>query len=158
MARFTRTSPAPKIKGDYYYYRPFVRKDFEQCCAYCYLHERHASGHENFQLDHFRPKDKFPKLQRTYENLYWSCAVCNGIFGKYNKWPSDEELVKGICFVDLCRDDFEQHYSIQVDGTLVPLTDSAAYTIEAINLNREHLKLYRAGLLKESKPLDTELT
>lgn len=158
MARFTRTSPAPIVKGDYPAYRPFVRKDFEQCCAYCYLHERHAAGEFNFQLDHYRPKHLFPNLRKQFENLYWSCSVCNGIRSKYKHWPSDELLAKGICFVDLCKDDFDQHYEILPDGRLKALTPSADYTIDKINLNSDHLVKLRAILRREGTRLDAEPT
>lgn len=156
MARFTRTSPAPKVKGDYTAFRSYVRVDFEQCCAYCYLHERHAGGEKNFQLDHYRPKGKFKELRRVFTNLYWSCSVCNGFKSKSNHFPSDELFAKGVCFVDLCQDDFEQHYKILSDGTLEPLTPSASYTIDFIDLNSDHLKKLRTILLKEGKLLDKE--
>lgn len=156
MARFKRSSPAPKVKGDYPAFRPYVRQDFEQCCAYCYLHERHAGGEKNFELDHFRPLKQFPKLRRVFENLHWSCHVCNGIKSKSNHWPSDELLARGIRFVDLCEDDFDQHYQVLPDGTLNPLTLSASYTIDTIDLNSEHLRKLRAILLKEGTSLDKE--
>jgi hypothetical protein len=156
VARFTRTSPAPTVTGDYGAFRSYVRQDFEQCCAYCYLHERHAGGETNFELDHFCPKDKFPHLRRTFTNLYWSCSVCNGFKGKSNHWPSDELIAQGKCFVDLCKDDFETHYNILDDGTLEALTPSAEYTIDKIRLNSEHLIKIRYRLLKEGKELDKE--
>ena len=82
MARFIRTTPAPKVKGDYGAFRPYVRADFERCCAYCYLHEFHASGEKDFEIDHYRPKDKLPRYRKDFYNLYWSCSVCNGFKSK----------------------------------------------------------------------------
>ena len=154
MARFTRTFPAPKVKGGYGAFRPYVRKDFEECCAYCYLHEFHAHGKKNFQIDHYRPVDKFRHLVRVFENLYWACSVCNGFKSKSNHWPSDALLAQGICFVDLCKDNFEDHYEIEADGKLKPLTKSAEYTIDAIDLNSDHLIEYRAKLRQRNEPLD----
>lgn len=154
MARFVRTNPAPIVKGDYPAFRPYVRADFERCCAYCYLHEFHAHGEKNFQLDHFRPKDKFPHLRRDFYNLYYCCSVCNGIRSKSNQWPSDALLAKGISIVDLCKDTFEDHYEILPDGRLNPLTKSAEYTIKIIDLNSDHLIAYRRALLNEGKQLD----
>lgn len=156
MARFIRTDPVPSVKGGYGAFRNFVRSDFDQCCAYCFLHERHAGGEEGFTLDHFYPKDNalFPARIGDFYNLYWSCAVCNR--KKWNYWPSYEELLEGICFVDLCIDDFDQHYQLKPDGRLEPLTTSAEYTIATIRLNREHLVKLRSLLLKGGKALDKE--
>jgi hypothetical protein len=58
--------------------------------------------------------------------------------------------------VDFCQDDFDQHYDILADGTLKPLTPSASYTIDIVDLNSEHLKKLRARLLAEGKLLDKE--
>jgi len=156
VARFTRTDPAPSVKGGYGAFRTYVRGDFEQCCAYCFLHERYAGGEESFWLDHFYPKDAtlFPARINDFYNLYWSCMPCNR--RKWNQWPPDEVLAHGICFVDLCIDDFDQHYRLRSDGRLEPLTPSAAYTIAVIRLNREHLVKIRVLLLKLGKALDKE--
>lgn len=156
VAHVNRTYPAPSVKGGYGAFRPHVRSDFEQCCAYCCLHERHAGGEEGFSIDHFYPKDAklFPARMHDFYNLYWSCMPCNR--KKWNQWPPYEVLARGICFVDLCIDDFDQHYRLKPDGKLEPLTTSAAYTIAAIRLNREHLVKIRALLLAEGKALDKE--
>ncbi len=156
MARFTRTTPVPFVTKTYSKFRLYIRADFEQCCAYCYFHEFNAHGEKNFQIDHYRPKDKFPELICDFHNLYWACAVCNGIKSKSNQWPKPELLAKGICFVDLCRDTWEEHYHLHADGVLEGLTLSAKYTIEAIDLNSEYFVKKRASLLKEGKRLDTE--
>jgi uncharacterized protein (TIGR02646 family) len=156
VSRFNRTNPAPIVKGGYGAFRPYVRDDFERCCAYCYLHERYAGGEEGFQLDHFYPKDPalFPARGNDFYNLYWTCMPCNR--KKWNQWPPYQVLDHGICFVDLCNDDFDQHYRLRTDGKLEPLTPSAAYTIAAIRLNREHLVKIRSLLLKQNRALDQE--
>lgn len=137
MARFTRTRPAPTVKGDYQDFRPFVRADFQQHCAYCLLPELHAGGENNFEMDHFRPKWRFEHLIRDFYNLYWACHVCN--HKKRGKWPDSELEQRGIGFVDLCQDDFQAHYEVCEDGTWRPLTASAEYTIDSLRLNCPHL-------------------
>ena len=91
-----------------------------------------------------------------FYNLYWACSVCNGFQSKSGKWPSEALRAKGISFVDLCKDDFTQHYWLQENGRLEPLTDSARYTIKWLDLNSDHLIKIRALLWKEGKELDKE--
>ena len=156
MVRFTRRVPAPLFKYRYGNFRQAVRDDFENCCAYCYLHELYALTEDGFWLDHFYPKDekRFPKRRDDFYNLYWSCYPCSK--KKSNKFPPYEVLEAGICFVDLCNDDFDQHYRLRSDGRLEPLTTSAAYTIAALRLNAVLLMKFRAMLIELKRPLDRE--
>jgi uncharacterized protein (TIGR02646 family) len=137
MARFVRTSPPPPVRGGYEAFRPYVRGDFEECCAYCLLSELFAGGEDNFEIDHFRPRKLFPDALHDFYNLYYSCHPCNHI--KHDKWPSKALHELGIGFVDLCQDDFSDQFEICSDGTWKPLTQSAAYTIDSLRLNRRHL-------------------
>ncbi|MBC7528150.1 MAG: HNH endonuclease [Chthonomonadaceae bacterium] len=156
MARFTRTSPAPFLTKTYSKYRSHVRADFEQCCAYCHRHEDWAGEEEVFEIDHFRPQDKFPHLISIYENLCWSCRACNGRKSKSHHWPTYGQLVEGSGFVDLCADDWEQHYEILPNGNLKGLTKQANYTIKMIRLNRETLVRLRRFSLAYNVSLDQE--
>src|SRR5713101_7464175 len=104
MSHFRRRTPAPEARGGYQAYRPHVREDFRETCAYCLLHELWAAGVENFELDHFYPRKYFPERLNDYYNIYYSCHPCNHI--KHDKWPTPYLQAQGIGFVDLCRDDF----------------------------------------------------
>jgi len=148
MPRFSRTHPAPRVTGGYPAYRPHVQSDFEKTCAYCLLEELLAGGEENFELDHFKPKNLFKTLVNDFYNLYWSCHPCNRI--KWAYWPSKELQKRGIGFVDLCQDDFKTHFVEKADGTWEGLTLSAGFTIDALNLNRPHLKQIRMLVRKLS--------
>lgn len=146
MAVFTRRSVAPTVKGDYTKFRPFVREDFSECCAYCLLHEFMAGGERNFELDHFRPKSlpQFAALLKDFYNLYYCCHVCNNL--KSNLWPSAEALEMGSGFVDLCRDAFSTHFVEEESGYWRPLTPAGEYTEDKLNLNSRHLLLVRKKL------------
>lgn len=137
MSSFIRTDPAPVVTGGYRAFRSHVRKDFKESCAYCLLLELYAAGEQNFELDHFCPQKECPKLRRNFYNLYYACHPCNNI--KRAKWPDAQLLKRGICFVDLCKDDFEAHFKERPDGQWDGLTESGKYTIDALNLNRKHL-------------------
>jgi hypothetical protein len=147
--KFTRTKPAPSISDGYQEFRPYVRNDFQQTCAYCLVHELLAAGEENFELDHFKPASKCKALRDDFYNLYYSCHPCNHI--KRAKWPDDRLIDKGVGFVDLCKDDFENHFRELADGCWEGLTESARYTIDALRLNRRHLKQIRLLVKSQSK-------
>jgi hypothetical protein len=79
----------------------------------------------------------FPAEADSFYNLYYACHPCNHI--KRGKWPSLDLQRKGISFVDLCVDDFEDHFHELDDGRWIGRTLSGQYTIDALRLNRPHL-------------------
>lgn len=147
MARFQRTTPPPMLaaKKNYSAYRPYVRLDFAACCAYCLRHEDWAEA-ETFELDHFRPKSRFPKHKYDFYNLYYSCRRCN--LRKLDHWPSAQLLAAGIQFVDFCSDDFDAQFTLDAEGIWQPLTESARYTLRILRLNSDALVRQRLLLLR----------
>ena len=142
--KFVRTSPAPLVSGDYSKFRSYVRSDFQEMCAYCLMEELLSSGQENFELDHFVPVSKSKSGVNDFYNLYYACHVCNHIKGA--KWPDPRLSAKGIGFVDLCKDDFDDHFRELPNGEWEGLTESGKYTIAALKLNRKHLVELRVWL------------
>ena len=141
MPHFLRRTPAPIVKGGYRSFLPFVREDFSHQCAFCLFSELLAGGAENFELDHFRPKHRFPALLNDFYNLYYSCHPCNHY--KRDSWPPPALEAKGIRFVDLCKEDYASHFRVEKDGTCKGLTNPGNYTIDRLNLNRHHLVIVR---------------
>lgn len=154
MSVFTRRPMAPLVKGDYTQFRPFVREDFSECCAYCLLHELLAGGADNFELDHFRPQSLFASLVNDFYNLFYACHVCNR--HKSNSWPSAELAVAGYRFVDLCRENFSTHFIELESGEWKPLTEAGFYTQARLGLNRRHLVRVRALLREIARLLGRE--
>ena len=152
IARFERTSPAPEVSGGYAAFRPYVRADFRQCCAYCCRHEFWTGGVGNFELDHYRPVSRFPSLTRDFYNLRYACHVCN--LTKSDFWPSSEMESEGIGIVDLTVDAFSDHFHLEAKGILQPLTPSAQFTITFLRLNTEYLQQLRAFILRNQWQLD----
>jgi hypothetical protein len=146
MAFFLRTIPAPDTTGGCRAFRPYVRSDFRRRCAYCLIDELLAGGEENFEMDHFRAKSRFPDLENDFYNMYYACHPCNHI--KRDYWPPADLQARGITIVDLCNDDFATHFRIVADGTWDGLSESAKYTIEILRLNRQHLVKIREMLQK----------
>lgn len=148
---FSHRAPVPLITKDYGKFRPYLREDFLQCCAYCLLHERFAGGEESFEIDHFKPKSmpEFAHLIYEYTNLYYSCHRCNK--EKRAKWPTWELQQQGYYFVDVCIDNFSMHYEDH-NGEWLAISNAGKYTVERLRLNSEHLVEIRkllASILRE---------
>lgn len=149
MAIFRRRRRAPDVAGSSYTrFREAVREDFEECCAYCLLHEILAAGRDNFELDHFRPKSRreFAHLVDDFFNLVYACHPCNQY--KSSTWPSDDLVEEGFRFLDFTTDSFSEHFLESERGRWLPLTRAARYTERRLRLNRRHLLELR-GLLRE---------
>lgn len=65
-----------------------LAEDFNHRCAYCDDIDRFNGEYRAYHVEHFAPKDKFPKLKHDYSNLLYACPYCNG--SKSNKWPSND--------------------------------------------------------------------
>lgn len=139
MAVFRRRETPPGPFKQYSAYRPFVREDFVECCAYCLIPEFLSGGPESFELDHFRPKSlpEFSGFVGDFYNLYYSCRPCN--HAKGDTWPSSFLESHGYCFLDFCAESFSGNFQEEPDGSWTPLSRQAEYTLERLRLNRAHL-------------------
>jgi hypothetical protein len=118
IARFERAIPPPEVSGGYAAFRPYVRADFRQCCAYFCLHEFWAGGSGNFELDHYRPVSRFPDLVRDFYNLRYACHRCD--LTKSDYWPSPAMEAEGIGIVDLSADTFNDHFRLEATASSNP--------------------------------------
>ena len=141
MARFERKETPPQ-QSDYRSYTPFLRKDFRFQCAYCERTEAYLGGAEAFEVDHFRPAQKFPSLVAAYNNLYYSCRKCNA--HKHIAWPAEDRTDPEAVFADPCIEDpYEVHLRETLDGGLDELTACGTYTNGHIRLDRPALREWR---------------
>jgi len=144
MPIFQRREQPPALK-DYHYYKPYLRRDFLNRCAYCLLHEgdEAAGGFHAFTIDHFKPRKHFPLLETIYGNLYYACRWCNR--AKSDTWPTDAESGPGYRFVDPCLEDLYLKHSRtdKVTGRLEPLSKPGEYTIGNVRLNRKIFRQLR---------------
>src|SRR5436189_4195959 len=62
-------------------FRPWLRDEFDFRCVYCLLREQWGRTRGTFELDHFLPVALHPGGERTYDNLLYACARCNGAKG-----------------------------------------------------------------------------
>ena len=61
-------------------FRDELSSRFHGACGYC---EEAGRG----EVDHFRPKSKYPELVYEWSNWVFACHTCNAIYKK-DKWPA----------------------------------------------------------------------
>ncbi len=141
--RIVRKETPPPMKGrdGYLKAREHLRRDFQQRCAYCMVHEQQIGGREVFSIDHLHPRSKGGRVN-DYANLYWSCGGCNHF--KSESWPTPAERRQGARFADPCREqDYGVHFIENEQGELVPQTRCGEYHILTLRLNRLSRVQYR---------------
>lgn len=121
-----------KIKKEYY-------------CPYCEL----EINLEESQIEHIKPKDKFPKLFSYYENFVVGCKdrkTCGQAKG--NKWNE--------MFINPVIENPNEYFSYDVKtGKIIPLKENglknekALKTMEILNLNENKLCELRRTYIKE---------
>ena len=74
-------------------------------CMYC-------SGSESAQVEHYRPKATYPELTFIWENLVWSCGICNQV--KLNRFNEDKQPINPI------DDNVWNYFFIDQFGNLSP--------------------------------------
>ena len=133
--KVVRRTDYPKFT-DYRRYKQHVREDFRYCCAYCRLHEERFGLRRSMSIDHFRPKALFANLSTEYGNLYYCCGPCND--RKSDNWPDAAQRRRGMRFVDVCRDDWDNHLQIVKDA-IAAKTSAGRYTCEKLKFDRPGL-------------------
>jgi hypothetical protein len=141
VSQFFRRESPPSF-DQHEKYRPFLRQDFRFVCAYCERPEAVVGGEEFFEVDHFRPANRFPEGRVYYPNLYYACGKCNRHKG--STWPSESLIEQGFRFSDPCEEDmYVTHLSEGEDGKLKARTNVGSYTCAHIRLNRPALLQWR---------------
>lgn len=118
--------------------KEYLRTDFSYECAYCKTNEAESiSGQKLYEIDHFKPQDQFSEDSNLHEynNLFYSCSICNGKSGKSNKWstnllnPCEDKIYSGKLHVVYPKDDIDNF-------KLTPNSEKGKLFIETFNLNQ----------------------
>ena len=126
-------------KNNYLDYRDTLRYDFWYSCGYCTITELEASA-IGFQIDHYYPKKKNPNLVNDYNNLMWSCNICNRYKSDFH--PSQDDIEKGNKVLRPDFDDPREH--LELEGYLLKnITHTGEFNIERLDLNRLQLRRLR---------------
>jgi 5-methylcytosine-specific restriction endonuclease McrA len=116
-----------------------IRDRVNGCCEYCLIHE------DDVLLPHEPDHIIATKHRGTTDdgNLAWTCFVCNR--GKGSDLSSiDIETGKLIPLFNPRTDRWSEHFRLDRDGRIVPLTDVGRVTEYLLKFNRpEHVELRR---------------
>lgn len=123
-------------------YREELREDHWYSCAYCTITEIEAMA-VGFQIDHYIPTSHpaGQKLKNDYNNLMWSCAICNRRKGEIHPGPQAQAAGMRLFRPDV--DAMPTHF--ELEGLRVkPLTPVGVYTERVLHLNRKQLRDLRS--------------
>ena len=116
--------------------REAVRRAYDYRCGYCGVHEEEAGS--ELEVDHFQPRSAGGGDEPN--NLVYCCPTCNRLKGDF--WPTDL-LASLRRLLHPKRDDVTRHLREDANGRLVALTETGAFHIERLQLNRPPLVALR---------------
>ena len=121
MGNFREKNPertCTKKYVDYGSYKPYLATDFFNRCGYTDCSDFWFGGKNNFHIDHFVPWKSYPKkpeLKNDYKNLIYCCSYVNIL-------KSNDETN----FIDPCNIDFNNHFTRDDKGNILPIITSSA--------------------------------
>jgi hypothetical protein len=110
--------------------REQVRRRAKFACEFCGATEADSGG--ELTIDHFKPKAKGG--DDSLDNLIYCCIACNQY--KHAHWP---ENPNSLSLWNPRHEPTSKHFLELPDGTLRPLTETGAYTLHCLRLNRQPL-------------------
>jgi uncharacterized protein (TIGR02646 family) len=117
-------------------------------CAYCESFILHT---EYGNIEHFRPKSKYPEKCFDWNNLLLSCNICNGKKYKGDNFPiiSEEPLI-----IDPTKENPNNYLCFEFDlatGTanVLPQNIKGETSIEILGLNRPSLVMHRSKKVRD---------
>lgn len=125
-----------KKSKNYRKHKSALRKEFSYSCSYCNIREPELGGSESFWIDHYRPKSKFPHLINDYNNLLYSCRICNRTKGNY--WPNFAEELFDKIVLNPRNDAIDKHIN-KASHNWKGNTKQGAWNIEFMKLSSPSL-------------------
>jgi uncharacterized protein (TIGR02646 family) len=115
-------------------------------CCYCDAYPIGAAGRQ--EVDHFRPKSRFPEAVYDWANLYLGCTACNSV--KADQW--DEDLLRS----DAADYEFQRYFVVDgVTGAIAPNSlaspaeqQRARRTIEVFDLDSKDRRIARRKTIR----------
>ncbi len=115
--------------------RRLVRERANGCCEYCLLHEDDALL--TYEADHIIATKHRGATEES--NLAWTCFVCNRAKGS-DISSIDIETGQLVGLFNPRTDRWGDHFELDDNGKIVPLTDVGRVTEYLLRLNRsDHL-------------------
>ena len=123
---------------DYTRCKPWLRDEFQFRCVYCMFRERwERGGWRRYHVDHLVPQTVDPSRVTDYENMVYSCDICNS-------FKSDETMPSP------CDTAYGEHYEFNDDGVAVSRSgDEGNELIEILGLNSPHAVEHRRRWMEQ---------
>jgi hypothetical protein len=116
-------------------YRPWLRDEYAFRCVYCLRREQWEPGRTAFEIDHLIPVATAPELGSAYDNLLYTCDVCNSVKGPRAIPDPGVALLAGQVAVD-------------ADGRIVGRSRDARRAIRILGLDDTEFTAYRARWIR----------
>jgi hypothetical protein len=120
-------------------------------CMYC-------SFSEPSQVEHYRPKARFPELAFSYTNFLWCCSICNSTY-KGEQFPDSnpDEIILNPIDGNVWDFFFLDERFGRLIKNVVPGTQNymgrAVSTCNVVKIDRETLQTRRHNRLREMREL-----
>lgn len=113
--------------------RETLRRRFQFRCGYCGVSEDDAGA--DLTVDHFQPRAQGGVHES--ENWVYCCHACNEFKGDFWQPGATHRILHPL------RDDLAAHLVEKEDGTLQARTETGAFLMVRLHLNRRQLIMYR---------------
>jgi hypothetical protein len=113
--------------------RESLRQRFQFSCGYCGVREGDVGA--ELTVDHYQPTSR-GGLDEV-ENRVYCCHACNEFKGDYWEPSSSARILHPL------HDNISANLLEEADGTLRPLTETGAFHLKRLYLNRPQLVTYR---------------
>jgi hypothetical protein len=111
---------------------------FRGVCCYCEAKGEFFGVPGEFDVEHFKPKSRFPDIAHEWTNLYYCCGWCNR-----NKGAVVLDFKPGLYFPDPCKEDlYDKHLKFDRED-LVAVTDSGQFVLDLLFLNERKPRIFR---------------
>ncbi|OWY23739.1 TIGR02646 family protein [Sphingobacteriales bacterium UPWRP_1] len=122
-------------------------KMFHGKCAFC---ESYIENVDYGDIEHFKPKSKFPELAVTWSNLLLSCKKCNGAGQKGDNWPEPSE---GGPLINPCEENPEDFFEFEFDektlmSIVIPINERGNASEKIYGLNKHTLLIDRKNMFR----------
>jgi hypothetical protein len=128
--------------------RELVRRIYGERCGYCTVREAEAGT--ELEIDHFQPRSAGGGDELA--NLVYCCPACNRLKGDF--WPAADPFTTPRRLLHPRRDDLRHHLREEADCRLVALTETGAFHLERLRLNRPPLIALRRARLEVARLRD----
>jgi hypothetical protein len=119
-----------------------VRRRANFACEFCGVSEANAGS--ELTVDHFQPIAKGG--DDDLDNLIYCCPRCNQ--HKLDYWPAQPDAPR---LWNPRREPFSRHFLAFDDGTLLPCTEVAEFTLRRLHLNRPALVDHRRNKILRTR-------